>query len=54
MILHGNMEMLVFQNYFRKDFWKCKKLEYKKKKKTKIKHRLSQQLQTTWCASKIP
>ena len=33
MILHGNMEMLVFRNYFRKDFWKCKKLEYKKKKK---------------------
>ena len=31
-----------------KDFRKYEKLEYKKKKKTKIRHQRSQQLQTTW------
>ena len=36
-----------------KDFRKYERLEYKKNK-TKIRHRLSQQLQTTWCASEIP
>ena len=35
-----------------KDFRKYEKLEYKNNK-TEIRHRLSQQLQTTWCVSKI-
>ena len=36
-----------------KDFRKYEKLGYKKNK-LKIRHRLSQQLQTTWCVSEIP
>ena len=35
-----------------KDFRKYEKLEYKNNK-TEIRYRLSQQLQTTWCVSKI-
>ena len=35
-----------------KDFRKYEKLEYKNNK-TEIRYRLSEQLQTTWCVSKI-
>ena len=35
-----------------KDFRKYEKLEYKNNK-TEIRYRLSQQLQTAWCVSKI-
>ena len=40
-----------YANVTVKDFWKYEQLEYKKT--TKIRHRLSQQLQTTWCVSEI-
>ena len=45
------------ENVTVKDFRKYEKLKYKKKKKKKKKketrYRFSQQLQTTWCVSKI-
>ena len=40
-----------YANVTVKDFWKYEQLEYKKT--TKIRHQLSQQLQTTWCVSEI-
>ena len=45
MILHGNIEMLQCSKT-----WKTRL----QRESTKIRHRLSQKLQTTWCVSKIP
>ena len=46
-ILHRNMELLQL-----KIFENMKNLSTKEL--TKIRHRVSQQLQTTWCVSEIP
>ena len=44
---YGNVTVKVFRKY--------EKLEHKKNKlKSGVRHRLSQQLLTTWCVSEIP